>query len=165
MGVANKGLLEAINIAIEAELKANKFYMESSEKVSSERGKNLLLQLASFELNHYNKLNDLKKTYADEGKFVVYKGTAFKPIELEVKSEVEGKLEANRDDALNILAMAIRAEKKAFEQYKQMAEETADPDGKDMFLKLAEEETLHRRILSDEFYQLSNQGGIWSWGD
>lgn len=32
-----------------------------------------------------------------------------------------------------------------------------------MFLKLAEEELLHRRILNDEFYYLSNRGGIWFW--
>jgi len=165
MADVNQELLKAIDIAIEAELKANKFYKESAEKVSNERGKNLLLQLANFELSHYNKLNDLKKSYSEDGKFIAYQGTEFETVETDAKSEVAGTIESNRDDALQILTMAIDAEKKAFEHYKRMADATNDPEGKEMFQKLADEETLHRRILSDEFYQLSNQGGYWSWGD
>ncbi len=61
--------------------------------------------------------------------------------------------------------MAIDTETKAHERYRKMADETTDTMGKEMFLKLADEETLHRRILSDEFYQLINQGSVWIWGD
>ena len=159
----NLGLLEAIDIALEAELKANQFYQESAQKVSSGRGRDSLEQLARFEKNHYDKLTELKDSLKEEGEFIEYEGTEFSPFKS--KSEVEGNVETNTDDALKIISMAINAEKKAFEHYKRMAGETTDQQGKDMFLKLADEETLHRRILSDEFYQLSNQGGVWSWGD
>lgn len=161
----NLGMLEAIEIAMEAELKANKFYLDAIEQTSNERGKNLLQQLANFEQNHYDKLNELKSSLTNQGKFIEYEGTKFAPFKSTVTSEVSGKIESNKDGVLNILTLAIDAETKAHAHYRKMADDTNDPRGKDMFLKLADEETLHRRILSDEFYQLSNQGGIWFWGD
>jgi len=165
MDTKNLGLSEAIDMAIEAELKARKFYQDAAKKVSNPRGQNLLKQLADFEKNHYDKLNDLKKSLKKEGKFIEYKGTQFAPFKIRVKSEVDGVIETHKEDAVNIISLAINAEKKAYELYKKMADDTKDPQGKSMFLKLSEEETLHRRILSDEFYQLSNEGGVWTWGE
>lgn len=154
-------ILEAIEIAMEAELKASNFYKEAVSKVTSERGKDLLQQLSDFEQNHYNRLNKLKKSLTEEGKFIEYEGTKFKTV----PSEVKGKIENNKDEVADILIVAIDAETKAYENYSKMANQTNDPKGKDMFFKLADEETLHRRILSDEFYHISNQGGVWVWGD
>lgn len=159
----NIGLLEAIEIAMEAEFKANKFYADASQQVTSEQGKNLLKQLADFEQNHYNKLNDLKKSMAEEGKFIKYEGTKFSSFK--ASPEISGTIEPNKDEVLNILTMAIEAEEKANERYNRMANETTDSDGKDMFEKLAEEEKMHRRILSDEFYNIANKGGMWIWGE
>jgi len=165
MAAKNLGLMEAINIAMEAEAKANKFYADSAKKVASDQGKNLLKQLADFEQNHYNKLNELKTSLEKEGKFIKYQGTEFKPFKLEVAVEGAGTIEPNKDDVMDILGMAIEAESKAHQHYKRMANETKDKNGKEMFQKLADEETMHRRILSDEFYQVANSGGMWIWGE
>ena len=163
MADKNLGLMQAIDIAMEAEKKANKFYADAAAKVASGKGKNLLIQLADFEQNHYDKLDDLKKSLAKDGKFVKYEGTKFSPFK--ASSEVSGKIEPNTDEVLDILAMAIEAEEKAHKHYTRMADETSDPDGKVMFEKLADEEVMHRRVLSDEFYQISNSGGMWLWGE
>jgi len=165
MAGKNVGLMEAIQIAMEAEAKANKFYADSAQKVTSEQGKNLLKQLADFERNHYNKLNELKTSLEKEGKFIKYEGTEFKPFNIEIMPEGSRKLEPNKDDVMDILGMAIEAESKAHQHYKRMAGETKDKNGKAMFEKLADEETMHRRILSDEFYQIANRGGMWIWGE
>ena len=157
------GLMEAIDIAMEAEAKANKFYADSAKKVANEQGKNLLTQLADFEQNHYDKLNELKKSLEKEGKFVKYEGTKFSLFKS--SSEISATIEPNKEEVLDILTMAIDAEEKAHKHYARMADETSDPDGKDMFEKLAEEETMHRRILSDEFYNIANKGGMWVWGE
>jgi len=159
------GMMEAIDIAMEAELKAKNFYLDAEKKATNERGKNLLKQLAKFEQQHYDKLDELKFSLDSDGKYIKYDGTRFESYKLKGSSEVSGKIEKNKDDMLNILKLAIDAETKAQNHYNSMAEQTSDPNGKEMFLKLADEEMLHRRILSDEFYQLSNQGGIWFWGD
>lgn len=165
MAGKNLGLLEAIQIAMEAEAKANKFYADSAKKVTSEQGKNLLKQLADFEQNHYNKLNELKTSLEKEGKFIKYEGTQFKTFKIEIGPEASRKIEPNKQDVLDILGMAIEAESKAHQHYQRMAGETKDKNGKAMFQKLAEEETMHRRILSDEFYQIASSGGLWVWGE
>jgi len=159
----NIGLMEAIEIAMEAERKAQQFYTDAAAKVASRKGKNLLNQLADFERNHYSKLNDLKNSLNREGKFVKYEGTEFTPFK--ASAEISGTIEPNKDEVLDILSMAIDAEEKAHKHYARMAEETTDPDGKDMFEKLADEELTHRRILSDEFYSIANKGGTWAWGE
>ena len=161
----NVGLMEAIQIAMEAEAKANKFYSDSAKKVASEQGKNLLKQLADFEQNHYDKLKRLKKSLEKDGKFIKYEGTQFKSFKIEIAPEGSRKIEPNKEDVLDILGLAIEAETKAHQHYNRMARETKDKDGKEMFEKLAEEETMHRRILSDEFYQIANSGGMWVWGE
>ena len=161
----NVGLMEAIQIAMEAEAKANKFYSDSAKKVASEQGKNLLKQLADFEQNHYDKLKRLKKSLEKDGKFIKYEGTQFKSFKIEIAPEGSRKIEPNKEDVLDILGLAIEAETKAHQHYNRMARETKDKDGKVMFEKLAEEETMHRRILSDEFYQIANSGGMWVWGE
>jgi rubrerythrin len=165
MAEKNLNMLDAIEIAMEAELKANKFYSDAVKAASNERGKDLLKQLANFELNHYKKLKELRNSLQKEGKFIEYKGTTFETFKSAHLSEASGKIEQNKEDVLHILSMAINAEKEANERYRKMADETTDPMGKEMFLKLADEETLHRRILSDEFYQLNSQGDIWIWGE
>jgi rubrerythrin len=159
----NQGILEAIGIAMEAEKKASAFYTGAIEKVISSRGKNLLKQLADFEQNHYNKLNELKISLKNEGSYIQYSGTHFKKYK--ALSEASGAIESNKDELSEILNLAIDAETKASEHYGQLADGTKDPIGKEMFQKLAEEEILHRRILSDEFYQMHNRGGLWFWGD
>lgn len=165
MAEKNIGLLEAIDIAMDAEMKAHKFYADAVKKVSNERGKNLLQQLAQFEQNHYDKLAELKDSLNKNGKYIAYEGTTFEPFDARAYSGDPAKIEENKADVLDILVLAIDAETEAHEHYKGMAETTADPDGKSMFEKLADEETLHRRILSDEFYSISNKDGVWAWGE
>lgn len=157
------GVMAAIDLAMEAEKKAHEFYAESAKKVANPRGKDLLLQLANFEQSHYDALAKLRGSLAAGGRFTHYEGTTFAPFR--PQGEATGKIEPHREDALSILQMAIQAETEAYERYRSLAAETEDPEGKAMFVKLADEELLHRRILNDEFYYLSNRGGIWFWGD
>jgi rubrerythrin len=158
----NIGLLEAIEIALVAENNAYEFYLDAFKKVKDERGKDLLKQLADFEQNHYNILTDLKKSLENDNKYIEYKGTSF--VQFKAAS-ITKQIEPDKDDVLSILSIAIDAEENANKHYLKMAKQTTDVKGKEMFLKLAEEELMHRRILSDEFYQLSNKSGSWFWGD
>lgn len=162
MAEYNVGILDAIEIALEAEQKARDFYLDAFNKVSNEQGKDLLKQLADFEQSHFAALTHLKNSLQKEHEYLEYKGTTFK--EFKSKS-ISKQIEPDKEDVLHILSIAIEAEEKAHHHYIKIAEITVDNKGKDMFLKLADEELIHRRILSDEFYQLSNRGGIWFWGD
>ena len=58
-------------------------------------------------------------------------------------------METNK--AIDILKMAILMEKRGFAFYTKVAENTADPEIKHIFLVMAEEETKHVKFLADQF--------------
>jgi rubrerythrin len=157
------GLEEALDIAMDAELKAQAFYAQAAVEVQDPRGKDLLGRLAAFEQYHYEQLAKLARSLAEDGQFVEYEArtiTQFVPIV--GRGEASGTLLQEMQDLPGILSKAIENEKIAGERYQVLAEETNDPDGQDMFRKLANEEAIHQRILEDEFFSISNQG-TWAW--
>jgi rubrerythrin len=156
----NKTVMDAINLAMDAEQKASQFYATAAKRVSSAKGKQMFLQLSEFEQGHYEVLGRLKESLSGEGCFISYQGTSFKPI------YVEGSvLEISADekkDVSEILTMAIKNEKSAGEAYEKLAGEIDDPQGVAMFKRLAGEEADHARILEDQFYDINNKG-MWTW--
>ena len=155
----------AVKIAMDAEVEAHNNYTQSAQKSANAKGKDMFTQLAAFELSHYNNLKALLESLEKGKGWTSYAGTQFseKPKFVKGKTSAAGE-EGAKDDILSILSKAIEDEKKACDYYTKLAEKTVDPSGKAMFKKLAEEEKLHTKILSDQWYSLNNQG-IWIWGD
>jgi rubrerythrin len=156
-------LEEALDVAMDAELKALAFYAEAAVEIQDPHGRDLLSRLAAFEQYHYQKLSELARSLQEEGKFIAYETRAVEQfVPLVGSGEVAGTLLEELKDVPGILGKAIENETIAGERYGVLAEETDDPDGRDMFRKLAHEEKLHQRILEDEFFSLSNRG-VWGW--
>jgi rubrerythrin/DNA-directed RNA polymerase subunit RPC12/RpoP len=154
--------LKAVKVAMEAEKEAFQLYSKAAKLTRDPRGKEMFQQLSEFEMNHYKKLQELSKSLADKGDWILYSGTSFKKKSISQKAEKpKGQQQMTDMDALR---MAIKEEKKAQAYYQSMAELTRDPRGKDMYKRLAGEEALHEKILNDEYYSLHNTG-VWSWGD
>jgi rubrerythrin len=151
--------IAAIKIALVAEAKAQKFYTQAAGKTAHPQAKEMFKQLADFEQGHYNRLKELIASLAKKKQYIDYEG---KDFNFRIKSEVSGPIEENKEDALDILIRAIGAERDAQKHYTQLAQKTKDPAGKKMFERLAYEESLHYRLLSDEFYFLNNKS---RWGD
>jgi len=157
------GLEEALDIAMEAELKARAFYAQAAVEVQDPRGRDLLSRLAAFEHHHYEKLSELAQSLRDRGEYTEYQGqTMGSIVPLRGRGEAAGTLLDELGDEAGILAKAIENEKVAGERYRVLAEQTVDATGQAMFRRLADEEQMHQRILEDEFYSLSNQG-VWGW--
>ncbi|MGQ9598444.1 MAG: ferritin family protein [Anaerolineae bacterium] len=157
------GLAEALEIAMEAELKAQAFYAQAAAEVQDPRGRDLLGRLAAFEQYHYQKLLELSRSLHAEGLFIPYEPrTVDQFMPLIGQGETAGTLLDQLKSETQILSKAIENEKLAGERYRTLAEETSDPVGRDMFRQLAGEEMIHQRILEDEFFSLSNKGS-WSW--
>jgi rubrerythrin len=156
------GLEEALDIAMDAELKAQAFYAQAAIEVQDPRGRDLLSRLAAFEQYHYQQLAELARSLRADGHFIEYEARTIEQFAPLASSETAGtKLEELGDEAA-ILGKAIENEKIAGERYRVLADETADPAGQTMFQRLAYEEQMHQRILEDEFFSLSNQG-TWGW--
>lgn len=157
------GLEEALDIAMDAELKAQAFYAQAAVEVQDANGRDLLGRLAAFEQYHYQKLSELARSLQEDGQFIEYETRAVEQfVPFVGGGEAAGTQLADMKDAASILGKAIENEKVAGERYRALAAETTDPHGQDMFRKLANEEMLHQRILEDEFFALSNKG-VWGW--
>ncbi len=157
------GIEEAIEIAMEGELKAHAFYAQAAVEIHDPAGHDLLGRLAAFEQHHYQKLAELAGSLRKDGRYIVYEATTLQQFEPFLgKSEAAGSLPERLQDVPGILSQAIENEKAAEVRYRVLAEKTDDPNGQDMFRKLASEENLHKRVLEDEFFSLSNKG-VWGW--
>jgi rubrerythrin len=157
------GIEEAIEIAMEGELKAHAFYAQAAAEIHDPAGRDLLGRLAAFEQHHYQKLAELARSLRQDGRYIVYEATTLRQLEPFLGTgEAAGSLLERLQDVPGILNQAIENEKAAEVRYRVLAEETDDPNGQDMFRKLAGEENLHKRVLEDEFFSLSNQG-VWGW--
>jgi len=157
------GLEEALDIAMDAELKAQAFYAQAAVEVQDPRGKDLLSRLAAFEQHHYQKLAELARSLQEDARFIAYETQTLEQFAPSSgRGETSGTLLDQLGDETAILSKAIENEKIAGERYKALAEQTGDPSGQDMFKKLAYEEQMHQRILEDEFFSLSNKG-VWGW--
>jgi rubrerythrin len=157
------GLEEALDIAMDAELKAQAFYAQAAAEVQEPEGSDLLGRLAAFEHYHYEHLAKLAKSLQEEGQFIEYETrTVDQFVPMVGRGETAGMQLDKLQDVASILSKAIENEKIAGDRYRALSEETSDPNGQDMFRKLASEEMIHQRILEDEFFSISNRG-TWGW--
>jgi rubrerythrin len=156
MSILNNLLVEAMN----SEIEAKNFYIDASKKAQSKAGKKLFNELAEFEQNHYERVKKIIESVNNGFEFEKPKINNNVPT---IGPEVEGEYEPNKDEIVNIINLAIDAEKKAQERYSKIAEMIDDIKSKKIFHDLAQDERNHQRILEDEFYQLSNKGKI-IWG-
>ena len=157
------GLEEALDIAMDAELKAQAFYTEAAVEVLDPQGRDLLGRLAAFEQYHYQKLAELADSLQQDGQFIEYEGRTVEQFApLTAAGEAVATQLEDLQDMVGILGKAIENEKLAGERYRVLAAETSDPKGQAMFQDLSNEEMIHQRILEDEFFSLSNRG-VWGW--
>jgi rubrerythrin len=157
------GLEEALDIAMDTELKAQAFYARAAAEVQEPQGRDLLGRLAAFEHYHYEQLAKLAKALQKDGQFIEYETrTVDQFVPIIGRGETAGTQLDELEDVASILSKAIENEKIAGDRYRVLAEETSEPAGQDMFRKLANEERIHQRILEDEFFSISNKG-TWGW--
>lgn len=152
-------VLEAIQIAKDAEQQAAAFYADAAKNLTHPIGRKLLEELAEFERHHYAKLVELENSLREKGAFIEYEG---KGMKTKPPSRSEITVEKAPKQAMEVVALALDAEQKAEKRYNELAEHTSDPTAHDMFQKLAEEEHMHYRILRDAYWNLNNRG-VWSW--
>ena len=150
--------LDALLIeAMESEVKAKEFYLDASEKAQSQAGKKFFQELADFESNHYKRVKriiDMRKTPEKLRNL-----SSEKEMHL-VNAEIEGEFEPNKDEIVQVIHLAIKAEKNAQQRYRKIADLFIDKKEKQIFERLAEEERNHQTMLENQFYHMSNKGTI-----
>lgn len=155
-------LFSALDRAIAGEKEAQSFYLAAAGRTDDPGGAAMFRELAAFESHHQEHLEALKTSLHERGIWIQYPARDFsKTPAAEAPSRAAGSEHA---DALEALRLAIAAEGKAESEYQRLADQADDTNGKQMFERLAEEEALHRKVLDDQYYALTNKG-VWLWGD
>jgi rubrerythrin len=150
-------LVEAMNSEIEAET----FYAKAASRAQSEAGKQMFSELAKFEHNHFERVKAIVESRSKGMKMDI---PAAHPALPEIKPELKGEFEPNKDEIVELLTLGIKAEKEAQHRYKEIAEQIDDTEGKDIFSSLAEDERRHHALLEAQYYHMSNKGTI-IWGE
>ena len=157
--MSNPSLLDAIRVVKENERLASASYADAAHKISSEVGRQLFQQLSEFEKFHYDQISVLETSLAETGEFIDYAGRDFpQPPVFEIKSVQE----ANAQTVMGIISAAMDLEKQAEKAYADLASQSVDPRGHDMFNRLSDEEHKHFRLLEEAYWTLNNMG-IWTW--
>jgi len=155
MNPKDNNLLDALQIALDAEHKARSFYTDAAGKTSNPYCKEVFQKLAEFEDFHVKKLSDLVKSLRENGAFIQYEG---REIKVATPSEVLKTVQVEKASVSEVLTAAMASEREAEERYQDLAKQTANQDGKAMFTKLSAEEHEHYVLLRDAYWTL-NDGG------
>ncbi len=139
--------MNAYQYAMEMEKEGEIFYRELADKVSEDGLKNIFLNLANEEVKHYEMFKVLAKQdgSVDIPKMNVMKDA--KAIFLEMKES--GKKFDFGKDQVALYEKAMESEDKAYALYMQKANEVENPEDKEIFLKIAEEEKKHHELLEN----------------
>lgn len=148
---------EFLKFAMKSEVLAKDFYLNAAGKAQSDSGKRFFQELADFEQHHFDRVKEIIESREQGATVQPYKHeTPFK----DVRSEVQGEFEPNKDELVDVLTIGIKAEQSAHERYRKIAHELTSPEEKEIFKNLAEDERRHQGLLEAQFYQLSNRGMI-----
>jgi rubrerythrin len=155
-------LFNALDRAIAAEKKAYEFYLTAADNTDDPGGAAMFRELAAFETHHREHLEALKTSLTNDGAWIQYPA---RELSKTPAAEASGrKAGGEHSGALEALRLAIAAEERAQAEYTALAGQADDERGKQMFTRLAAEEALHRKVLGDQYYALTNSG-VWVWGD
>jgi rubrerythrin len=157
MSTRDLTLLDALAVAKEAEQEAAALYAGAAQDAVNPLVRRLLEQLAGYERYHYEKLVELEQSLEQKGAFIHYEGRD--PLPVEPVSEAPAIESVRSTSAAKVMKQAIGNEKQAEERYTALAGRTADPDGRDMFERLASEEHNHYLALTSAYYDMANFRG------
>lgn len=149
---------EILDFAINEEQQAVDFYISLAENAKNEYMKTTFFDFAKEEVNHKNRLMDIKQN----GLFTM------KPemvADLKISDYTVSVHPTPNMTYSDALVLAMKKEKAAFKLYSKLAERAPDAGIKDVFLSLAAEESKHKlrfEIEYDEFVLKENQNNKYS---
>lgn len=133
--------LDALEVAIEREIKAKFMYEKMADYSNTDHLVKKLHFLAQEEQSHRDNLEDLYKKIG--GRKPDMEGKISFPSEESAKKMADVEMK-------DLFMVAIDKEKEATEFYVDLANTTDEPSLKEIFHYLAEEEVTHRRMLEVE---------------
>jgi len=148
-----KGRLNALEVALNNEMKEHEFYLKNAERTKNPLGKAMFKQIGDDELEHYERLKQLKVEWDRKGMWP--DSLPLKVNDTEIKGILTKFLQkadqatARDDDDLQAVRTAIEFEAKGTEFYKKLRDAVTDKKEKEFFDLLAKIEYEHYLSLKD----------------
>lgn len=153
-----------VHKAIDREKDAIRLYLDLAKAVRDPKAKSVLVNLASDEVGHLDKLERHLSSILSGKEWVLSKSDIVNAMAAQLTESAKfvfpSQAELARADEIRILEMALEREVLANLQYVEMASSADSALAKEMFLALAKEEEMHAKILRAEVDSLG-QNGFW----
>jgi rubrerythrin len=148
-----KQRLNALEVALNNEMKEREFYLKHAERTSNPVGKAMFKEIADDELEHYLRLKDLHEKWEKAEKWpetvpLKVKQTNIKNILRSSLKKVE-EMPVADDDDLKAIDIAVEFEAKGAQFYKELSDACTDKREKVFFSLLAGIEREHFLSLKD----------------
>jgi rubrerythrin len=157
-------IVVVIHRAIDKEKEAITTYLHLAKIIKDVKAKNVLINLASDEVGHMNKLEDHLTSYLKGKSWVIPPAEEAEAVAaVFTKSSKLEKIDPGklaRADEIQILEIAIDKEIAANRSYLELAKTAVSNEAREMFLALAKEEDMHAKILKAEVDSIG-QNGFW----
>ena len=145
--------LASLALAVNREKAAMEFYSGVAHVMKAENIRNKFNYFAVIEQGHFEQLSDL---------YARLSGGSPPPSQTN-KSEIGGHRVSPDLSAEEDIKLAMQAEEKAYEFYRQAALKARNQKAKEMFEYLAGEEIEHKRLLSVDMSSLRGGQGHFQW--
>jgi rubrerythrin len=134
-------------------MKEHEFYLKNAERTKNPLGKAMFKQIGDDELEHYERLKQLKAEWDKKGIWpetlpLKVNETEINAILTKFLEKADGAATSDNDD-LQAVRIAIEFEAKGTEFYKKLRDAVTDKKEKDFFDLLAKIEYEHYRSLKD----------------
>ena len=145
--------LNALEVALNNEMREREFYLKNAERTKNSVGKAMFNQIASEELEHYERLKEIHERWEKNEKWpetvpLKVKDTIIKNV-LEDSVKSVDTMPEKDDDDLKAIQTAIDFEAKGASHYAQLRDNVADPKEKEFFNLLSTIEHEHYLSLKD----------------
>lgn len=151
--MGEKGRLNALEVALDNEMKEREFYLKHAERTTHPLGKIMFQQIADEELEHYERLKQLHEKWEKGEEWpetvpLEVRGTVVNKILNGVVKKIDETQEGDTHD-LKAVRTAIDFEAKGVKHYAELSAMVSDPKEKKFFALLSQIENEHYLSLKD----------------
>ena len=148
-----KGRLNALEVALNNEVREREFYLKNAKRTKNVLGKKMFQQIGNDELEHYERLKQLHQKWSKQEKWpetipLKVKDTVVKDILLDFVKKIDMKAKGDADD-LEAVRTALDFEAKGAKFYAELRDSVSDPKEKQFFDLLSKMENEHYLSLKD----------------
>ncbi len=156
--------LEGLKIAVKMEIDGKEYYIKTSQKISNELGKKLLMSLATEEDVHRQKFEEIYNSIRNNKDWPLTNfqpdgGKRLRTIFAVTAEQIDTKVKGPETE-LDAIQTAIDMESKTYDFYQSQGKEATYDAERNFYQLLAAEEREHHLILLD-YYEYLKDPASW----